>query len=124
MNMQSRAAASCVPCQAVKTWKDQQKSGFLSSSSSHSVWGLVDRLRSGTPVTFPEVQQAITESFDYTPKPFNNGGVSNGAGTNEGSCKLLSMGILVGLTAQEALTCYGTVTSPNDIILQESSLAL
>ncbi|WP_191485653.1 HopJ type III effector protein [Pseudomonas sp. FEN] len=64
------------------------------------------RLNSGTHV-FADTLAFIAAGYDYQPQAFNNGGVENAAGQNEGSCKTLSLALLEGLSDQEALLAFG-----------------
>ena len=43
----------------------------------------------------------IAAGYDYQPQAFNNGGVENAAGQNEGSCKTLGLALLEGLSDDE-----------------------
>ena len=49
----------------------------------------------------------INQWFDFTPSAFRNGKVSNTIEQNQGSCRVLSMALLLGLTANQALKCFG-----------------
>ncbi|RBJ69224.1 HopJ type III effector protein, partial [Pseudomonas sp. MWU12-2534b] len=49
----------------------------------------------------------IAAGYDYQPQAFNNGGVENAAGQNEGSCKTLGLALLEGLSDEEALLAFG-----------------
>merc|ERR1712146_200215 len=59
---------------------------------------------------FSKTLAFIDEHFEYTPKPFVNGGVPSDAGANAGSCKLLSLGKIVGLCELELLTAFVNTT--------------
>lgn len=59
----------------------------------------------------PEHQFAATLAFinqyySFQPTAFNNGGVENEEGQNEGSCKVLALAILEGLSDKEALLAF------------------
>jgi len=56
---------------------------------------------------FNETLAVVSELFDYTPKPFINGGLESAAGSNEGSCKAFSMGKLLGWSEAEVLASFG-----------------
>lgn len=56
---------------------------------------------------FADTLAFIAAHYDYQPQAFNNGGVENAAGQNEGSCKTLGLALLEGLTDQEALLAFG-----------------
>ncbi|MVV52217.1 HopJ type III effector protein [Pseudomonas sp. PB120] len=63
-------------------------------------------LNSGEHV-FADTLAFIATGYDYQPQAFNNGGVENAAGQNEGSCKTLGLALLEGLSDQEALLAFG-----------------
>jgi hypothetical protein len=73
---------------------------------------LIERLKT-TPreLDFKEVMEAIEAHYDYTPTAFTNGQgesrVINGAGENEGSCKVFAFGLMNGLSEAETLACFG-----------------
>jgi hypothetical protein len=58
-------------------------------------------------VEFKVVMDVISEHYDYTPATFRNGILVNEAGTNEGSCKIFSFGLLNRLSRDETLSCFG-----------------
>lgn len=58
-------------------------------------------------VEFDQVIAVIAENYDYQPTRFSNGDVTNEAGTNEGSCKLFSFGLINQLSEDEMLACFG-----------------
>jgi hypothetical protein len=57
--------------------------------------------------TFAQTLAFIAAGYDYQPQAFNNGGVENAAGQNEGSCKTLGLALLEGMSAEEALLAFG-----------------
>ena len=63
-------------------------------------------LRSGTHV-FADTLAFIAAHYDYQPQAFVNGSVENAAGQNEGSCKLLGLALLEGLSDEETLLAFG-----------------
>ena len=63
-------------------------------------------LKSGEHV-FADTLSFIAAGYDYQPQAFNNGGVDNAAGQNEGSCKTLGLALLEGLSDEEALLAFG-----------------
>ena len=67
---------------------------------------LRSRLKSGEHA-FADTLAFIAAGYDYQPQAFNNGGVQNAAGQNEGSCKTLGLALLEGLSDQEALLAFG-----------------
>ena len=64
------------------------------------------RLMSGEHA-FADTLAFIAAGYDYQPQAFNNGGVQNAAGQNEGSCKTLGLALLEGLSDEEALLAFG-----------------
>jgi hypothetical protein len=58
---------------------------------------------------FADTLAFIAAGYDYQPQAFNNGGVENAAGQNEGSCKTLGLALLEGLSDEEALLAFITV---------------
>ena len=56
---------------------------------------------------FADTLAFIATGYDYQPQAFNNGGVENAAGQNEGSCKTLGLALLEGLSDEEALLAFG-----------------
>lgn len=63
-------------------------------------------LKSGEHV-FADTLAFIATGYDYQPQAFNNGGVENAAGQNEGSCKTLGLALLEGLSDEETLLAFG-----------------
>ncbi|WP_434561201.1 HopJ type III effector protein [Pseudomonas sp. Z5-35] len=63
-------------------------------------------LKSGEHV-FADTLAFVADGYDYQPRAFNNGGVENVAGQNEGSCKTLGLALLEGLSDEEALQAFG-----------------
>ena len=63
-------------------------------------------LNSGEHV-FADTLALVAAQYEYQPQAFNNGGVENAAGQNEGSCKTLGLALLEGLSDQEALLAFG-----------------
>ena len=62
-------------------------------------------------VQFDQVQQTIAAHYHYTPSAFDNGAgddnVHNGAGSNEGSCRLFAFARAQGFDARQTLHCFG-----------------
>ena len=56
---------------------------------------------------FADTLAFIAAGYEYQPQSFNNGGVENAAGQNEGSCKTLGLALLEGLSDEEALLAFG-----------------
>lgn len=57
--------------------------------------------------TFAETLAFIAENYDYQQQAFVNGETASDAGQNEGSCKLLGLALLEGLSADETLRAFG-----------------
>lgn len=49
----------------------------------------------------------INQWFDFTPTAFRNGTVVNTAEQNQGSCRVLAIALQLGLSAEQALKCFG-----------------
>lgn len=58
-------------------------------------------------VAFTDTIKLIDEHYHYTPAAFKNGDVFNGAGTNEGSCKIFAFAKLNGLSKPATLALFG-----------------
>lgn len=58
-------------------------------------------------VEFSEVISLIDNTFIFTPSAFTNGEVSNDAGQNNGSCKLLALGRYLNLSQAHTLALFG-----------------
>ena len=56
---------------------------------------------------FAETLAFVAEHYDYQPSAFRNGAVESAAGQNEGSCKLLGLALLEGLSDEETLLAFG-----------------
>lgn len=56
---------------------------------------------------FADTLAFIAAHYDYQPQPFDNGGVASATGQNEGSCKLLGLALLEGLSLEETLLGFG-----------------
>jgi len=73
-------------------------------------------------VEFDEVIAVITQYYDYQQAEFSNGvgesGITNLAGTNEGSCKIFSFATLNNLSEAQTLACFGKYY--RDDVLQNS----
>ncbi|MDO4764166.1 MAG: HopJ type III effector protein [Flavobacteriaceae bacterium] len=68
----------------------------------------LDKIKS-TPeqISFEESIAYIDENYDFSPTSFKNGNVENEANQNNGSCKILSFGKLLGLTKEQTLHLFG-----------------
>ncbi|RXJ73677.1 type III effector [Veronia nyctiphanis] len=58
-------------------------------------------------VEFDEVITLIDSLYDFSPTRFNNGDLTNKAGQNSGSCKILAFAQENQLTQEQALACFG-----------------
>lgn len=58
-------------------------------------------------IEFADTISTIDENYNYTPTAFTNGEVTNEAGQNEGSCKILAFAFINNLTITETLHCFG-----------------
>jgi len=56
---------------------------------------------------FSETLAIVAELFDYSPKRFVNGGLESPASSNEGSCKVFSVGKMLGWSEAEVLASFG-----------------
>ncbi len=58
-------------------------------------------------IEFNDTLAAIDANYNFTPSTFTNGSTVNEAGTNNGSCKIFSFGLLNELSEQQTLACFG-----------------
>lgn len=56
---------------------------------------------------FADTLAFIDAHYDYTPCAFDNAGLHNPAGSNQGSCKILALALLEQLSTEEALLAFG-----------------
>ena len=56
---------------------------------------------------FSDTLSFINWHYQYQPCAFSNGALHSAIGENEGSCKILGLALLEGLTAQETLLAFG-----------------
>ena len=56
---------------------------------------------------FADTLAFIDQHYHYTPRAFDNAGLHNSAGSNEGSCKILGLALLEHLSSNEALLAFG-----------------
>lgn len=59
------------------------------------------------PVDFSTTMQVIDQYYSFTPTPFKNGGISNAANSNNGSCKLFAFAQRHHLDSQTTLNLFG-----------------
>lgn len=55
---------------------------------------------------FADTLAFISAHYDYQPSAFTNGALHSDAGQNEGSCKVLGLALLEGLTLDETLLAF------------------
>ncbi len=68
----------------------------------------LDKLKSEPEsIEFTDTISVIESTYDYTPCTFTNGTITNEAGQNEGSCKILAFALLNKLTKEQTLHCFG-----------------
>lgn len=58
-------------------------------------------------ITFQGTIQVIEENYDFMPTAFKNGNQNNGAGENNGSCKIFAFAKLNNLSQEDTLACFG-----------------
>lgn len=56
---------------------------------------------------FADTLAFIAQHYGYQPQAFQNGPLHNAAGENQGSCKILGLALLEGLSTQQALLAFG-----------------
>ncbi|MGY6275580.1 HopJ type III effector protein [Methylomonas sp. MgM2] len=70
----------------------------------------IGRVLAGELVGFQDTMSVIADYYDYHPTEFSNGirqPLINGAGRNEGSCKIFAFAKLHGLTQSQTLALFG-----------------
>jgi hypothetical protein len=55
---------------------------------------------------FADTLAFIDTHYHYTPSAFNNAGLHNPAGSNQGSCKILGLAVLEKLSTDDALLAF------------------
>jgi len=75
-------------------------------------------------LVFSKTLEMVAEHFDYSPKPFRNGGTESAAGSNEGSCKVFSFGKLVDLDEQARCSASESITGRCSAIQAERRMAI
>jgi hypothetical protein len=58
-------------------------------------------------ISFQQTIALIDALYDFTPTAFSNGEVSNAAGENNGSCKILAFALLHQLSEPQTLELFG-----------------
>ncbi len=58
-------------------------------------------------VEFESTIAVIEANYKFTPTAFTNGATANGAGENNGSCKIFAFGLLNNLDKEATLACFG-----------------
>jgi len=109
------------PCMQETDWTKLSKSTALGASSICALcathlteWknlppasqSLVDAVKAGD-VEFDTTMSAIEEGYALAEVAFEVGEQKNAAGTNMGSGKILSFGVLAGLNVEETLALFG-----------------
>lgn len=56
---------------------------------------------------FDDTLAFIENHYVFTPTAFSNGGLHNTADANQGSCRVLALAVLEGLSRQQALQAFG-----------------
>jgi len=110
--MQKRDAQGYLDESELTGWKELKKSTALGATVTEwknlpeSAQALIDSVRAGD-VEFDATMAAIDEGYDATEVSFEVGDVKSAAGSNMGSGKILSLGILAGLNVEETLGLFG-----------------
>lgn len=68
---------------------------------------------------FADTLAFIEQNYRYTPQAFDNAGLHNPAGSNQGSCKILGLALLEQLSSEQALLAFGehyiyVLATPNE----------
>lgn len=58
-------------------------------------------------VTFDDTLSIIEEHYVFHETAFQNGGIGNATGQNNGSCKIFAFGHINNLTEEQTLNCFG-----------------
>ena len=58
-------------------------------------------------IAFTDTMSVIDENYDFTASEFINGGLTNAANENNGSCKIFSFAKMHQLTEELTLHCFG-----------------
>ncbi len=58
-------------------------------------------------IEFEDTMSVIDANYVFTPTAFKNGGTTNEAGQNNGSCKILGFGKKHSLSVDDTLACFG-----------------
>ena len=66
-----------------------------------------EKVRSGEAVSFEESIKVIDEHYTYFEVPFQNGDLTNAAGENVGSAKILAFGLMTQMTKEQTLGMWG-----------------
>ena len=68
-----------------------------------------EKVKRGEPVTFEESIALIDEHYVYIEVPFKNGALTNAAGENKGSAKILAFGLITNMSKEETLRMFGEI---------------
>ena len=66
-----------------------------------------DKVKRGEQVSFDESIALIDEHYFYVEVPFNNGDITNAAGENTASAKILAFGLITQMTKEQTLQMFG-----------------
>ncbi len=58
-------------------------------------------------IDFEDTMAVIDAHYEFTPTAFKNGDITNEAGQNNGSCKILAFAELHELSGSHTLACFG-----------------
>jgi len=72
-------------------------------------------------VEFQDTMATIEENYEVTASAFENGGLSNSADENQGSCKLLAFAKALDLTPPATLACFGHYYREDVLLHPEAS---
>ena len=87
-----------------------------------SVQELLEKLKKQPAnVEFAEVMAVIAENYHYQPTRFVNGGITNEAGSNEGSCKIFAFAKMHDLDKGQTLACFGKYYRDDVLLHPEGS---
>ncbi|MFT7558128.1 MAG: hypothetical protein ACI93R_000020 [Flavobacteriales bacterium] len=75
---------------------------------SNSVENILLKLKNNPDeIDFKKVIGAIADDYEYFPTQFENGGMMNASGVNEGSCKIFYFAKLQQLNVEDTLALFG-----------------
>jgi len=71
----------------------------------------LDQLRSGIKMNFSDFTNLIDQEYAFENVAFENNGLVNSKDENQGSAKVFCFGFMHSLTKEEAIRCFGEITS-------------